>query len=92
MISERIDEDYETEKEVWDKYEPTVVNKDDSRKYFFVVTEAKVIEGSAVPMGSNQFTPVLPKQFMTSKTEQPKTQQEIKDQAIKSWLEIEPLN
>lgn len=53
------DEDWEKEKEVWDKYNDLAVNKDENRKYFFVVTEAKAIEGSAVPMGSNSFTPVL---------------------------------
>lgn len=49
------------EKEVWDKYIEDVANKSEAEEkgYFWVVKEAKVIEGSAVPMGSNQFTPVL---------------------------------
>ena len=49
------------EKELWDKYYPIVANKEvaDERGYFWVVSEAKVIEGSAVVMGSNSATPTL---------------------------------
>jgi len=49
------------EKANWDKYYPQVVNQKDadSQGYFWAVTEAKVIEGSAVPLGSNFATPVI---------------------------------
>jgi len=49
------------EKEVWDKHIDSVVNKQDAEDqgYFWAVSEAKIIEGSAVPVGSNQITPVL---------------------------------
>lgn len=49
------------EKAVWDKYYPLVANKDvaDEKGYFWVVSEAKLIEGSAVVMGSNSATPTL---------------------------------
>jgi len=49
------------EKELWDKYYPVVVNKEvaDERGYFWVVSEAQIIEGSAVVMGSNSATPTL---------------------------------
>jgi hypothetical protein len=49
------------EKEIWDKYYPIVANKSiaDEYGFFYVVTEAKVIEGSAVPIGSNRATPVI---------------------------------
>lgn len=49
------------EKENWDKYYPKVANKSlvDSYGYFWAVSEAKVIEGSAVPLGSNPATPTL---------------------------------
>ena len=52
---------YEDEKAAWDKYYPTIVNKDasDEQGYFFAVTEAKVIEGSAVVRGSNDTTPTI---------------------------------
>jgi hypothetical protein len=54
-------EDYGAEFEAWEKYFPMVANKDQAEKqgYFWAVTEAKVIEGSAVLLGSNYATPVL---------------------------------
>ena len=53
------DKEYEKEKNFYDKYISQVINKQDAEElgYFWVVTEAKVIEGSAVPMGSNPITP-----------------------------------
>ena len=55
------DDRYEKEKQVWDKYISEVANKDEAEKvgYFWVVTEAKIIEGSAVVRGSNYATPTL---------------------------------
>lgn len=55
------DEGYGAEYEAWEKYYPQIVNPDvaDKKGYFWAVTEAKVIEGSAVPIGSNQATPTL---------------------------------
>jgi hypothetical protein len=52
---------YAAEKESWDKYYPMVINQEiaDEKGFFWAVTEAKVIEGSAVVKGSNQFTPVM---------------------------------
>ena len=54
-------EEYKTEKEIWDKYYPVIANKSaaDEQGYFWAVTEAKVVEGSAVPIGSNQVTPTI---------------------------------
>lgn len=53
--------EYTEEKENWDKYYPMIINKDDADKtsYFWAITEAKNIEGSAVVKGSNFLTPVL---------------------------------
>lgn len=55
------DEDFPEEKATWDKYYNEIINKEeaDSHGYFWAVTEAKVIEGSAVPIGSNPITPTL---------------------------------
>ena len=55
------DEKYPEEKKVWDKYYPVIANKSDAdaQGYFWAVTEAKVIEGSAVPIGSNRVTPTM---------------------------------
>lgn len=49
------------EKAVWDKYYSVIANKDaaDELGYFFAVTEAKAIEGSAVLKGSNYATPTI---------------------------------
>jgi len=49
------------EKAVWDKYYSLIANKElaDEKGYFWAVTEAKIIEGSAVVMGSNSATPTL---------------------------------
>lgn len=49
------------EKEVWDKYIDQIVNKEDAERYgyFWAVSEAKAMEGSAVVFGSNPITPTL---------------------------------
>lgn len=48
-------------KDNWEKYYPMVANKEeaDARGYFWAVTEAKLVEGSAVLLGSNYATPTL---------------------------------
>jgi hypothetical protein len=55
------DEDYPNEYEAWKKYYPMIVNPEmaDTRGYFWYVIEAKCVEGSAVPIGSNTATPTL---------------------------------
>lgn len=52
---------YSSEKANWDKYYPQVANKEvaDEKGYFWAVTEAKIVEGSAVVKGSNPATPIL---------------------------------
>lgn len=54
-------EDYPEEFETWNKHIDSVANRKDAEKngFFWAVTEAKIIEGSAVPMGSNHVTPTL---------------------------------
>jgi phage anti-repressor protein len=43
------------EKAIWDKYIDEIVNKEvaEEQSYFWAVSEAKAIEGSAVVKGSN---------------------------------------
>ena len=55
------DEDYPNEYEAWNKYYPQIANPEmaDEKGYFWYVSEAKCIEGSAVPIGSNTATPTL---------------------------------
>jgi len=55
------DTDYEEEYKIWEKYYQLAVNKEtaDFYGYFWVVKEAQLHEGSAVPLGSNIATPTL---------------------------------
>lgn len=55
------DKDYGAEFEAWEKYYPQIANKElaDNKGYFWAVTEAKLVEGSAVLRGSNPITPTL---------------------------------
>jgi hypothetical protein len=52
---------WKDEYKVWKKYRPMIVNgeKADELGYFFAVTEARLVEGSAVPIGANVMTPTL---------------------------------
>lgn len=60
---------YEEEKEIWDKWIDNIANKEDAEEqgYFWAITEAKVVEGSAVPIGSNIMTPTLENNMDTGK-------------------------
>jgi hypothetical protein len=51
--------EYSQNKENYDKYYDSILNKEDVTEYFWAVLEAKNIEGSAVVKGSNFLTPVL---------------------------------
>ena len=53
--------DYEEEYKIWQSYFDKIANKElaEYKGYFFAVKEAKLIEGSAVPIGSNPATPTL---------------------------------
>lgn len=82
------------EKELWDKYYPIVANKEvaDERGYFWVVSEAKVIEGSAVVMGSNSATPTLlvenksEADNITSEQEEPSSDTQKQEELLKELL------
>ncbi len=62
------DENYGAEFEAWEKYYPQIANKEDADNtfYFWAVKEAKAIEGSAVPLGSNWATPTLDNNLKSS--------------------------
>lgn len=53
--------DYGAEYEAWEKYIEYAINPEvaEGRGYFWAVPEAKAIEGSAVPLGSNWLTPTF---------------------------------
>jgi len=52
---------YPDQLENWNKYFKYVANREDAeaKNYFWAITEAKIIEGSAVVKGSNWVTPTL---------------------------------
>lgn len=54
------DEDYKEEFSTWNTYVDDIINRADAEAsgYFWAITEAKVVEGSAVVRGSNKITPV----------------------------------
>lgn len=60
-VNEPEDEWYKVEFANWNQYIDQVVNKEraEEQGYFWAVLEAKIIEGSAVPIGSNTITPTL---------------------------------
>lgn len=76
------------EKEVWDKYIDEIANKKEAedKGYFWAVTEAKIIEGSAVPIGSNTITPTLEVEV---KDTEPSKDTQKQDEAEKSLQEIQ---
>jgi hypothetical protein len=55
------DERDEEEYKIWKTYFDRIANKElaEYKGYFFAVREAKLIEGSAVPIGSNTATPTI---------------------------------
>lgn len=78
------DEDDKDLKAEYDKHIDKILNKAEVEKdgYFWAVYEAKAIEGSAVPMGSNPMTPTLSAKHNTSN----KTEEEKTVEVIKAWL------
>ena len=86
------DPDYPYEFEIWERYIDSIVNREKAEElgYFYAVTEAKIIEGSAVPLGSNHITPtwsVNPKSQIETELEETK---EILKQLIKKLEPQEP--
>jgi hypothetical protein len=69
------DEDYKEEFAAWNKYIDQIANKETAEEagYFWAVKEAKVVEGSAVPLGSNSKTPVLNVSDSTKQQPEPST-------------------
>jgi len=78
------DEKYEEEYETWEKYKNQIVNIKDAENvgYAWFVAEAKGIEGSAVPLGSNFATPTI------SAKHEPSAEDTQKEEAEKSLQNI----
>ena len=75
------DNRYTEEKAIWDKYIGEVVNAKEAEKkgYFWAVTEAKIIEGSAVVKGSNYITPTISVKNINTNEPSDDTQKQIED-------------
>lgn len=85
------DEEYGAEFEAWGKYFPQVANKDfaEDKGFFWAVKEAKVIEGSAVPLGSNQATPTISVEAGKStqlEKDEADSQKSLQEQKVKFYL------
>jgi hypothetical protein len=80
------DPDYPQEFEVWNRYINTVANAELAieKGYYYAVTEARIIEGSAVPIGSNHITPT---RSVTPKTEQ-LTKLELELKELKNIINV----
>lgn len=79
------DDDFPVQQENFEKYIKECANPEvvKAGKLFWAVLEAKAIEGSAVTLGSNSFTPTIDiKEEIQSFTDE-----EIKGNAIKEWLQ-----
>lgn len=65
------DEYYKEEFATWNKYIDKIANKEqvENASYFWAVREAKCVEGSAVPIGSNIITPT--REVKTDTVDQP---------------------
>lgn len=83
------DESFGAEYETWEKYYPEIINKEfaDEAGYFWAIKEAKVLEGSAVPIGSNRATPTL-ENNMKSEPEETTQQPEPPEGTQKSFNEL----
>jgi hypothetical protein len=75
--------------EMWEKYFREIANQDEAEKqgYFWVVKEAKVIEGSAVPLGSNWITPTLDNNQKEEPTIVTQTEEPSKDTQEKGFFD-----
>ena len=79
------DPEYQDEFDTWNKHIEDIANKEyvESKGYFWAVTKANFLEGSAVPIGSNSITPTLAVETKTVvepviiKTEEPQLQDVI---------------
>jgi hypothetical protein len=84
-------EEHKNEKSNWDEFYPMIANKDEADRhgYFWAVTEAKVLEGSAVVNGSNPITPTLTQSKTTKGKEEIQLDQaSLEEKAIKQFLNI----
>jgi hypothetical protein len=83
------DEQYPEEKAIWDKYIDSIGNAEKAKAqgYFYAVSEAKLIEISAVLMGSNDLTPTV-QNIEPSKDTQKTDQSEPPQSTQIDWSQV----
>lgn len=88
------DEDYGAEYEAWEKYFDLIANKEFAEEigFFWAVKEAKVIEGSAVPLGSNYATPTYSTEGYKNEPSINDTQKQDKEPQSCTLIDYEFLN
>jgi len=88
------DKAYGAEFEAWEKYFPMVANKETAEDmgFFWAVKEAKVVEGSAVVLGSNFITPTLDNNFKSEPSEDTQKVIEPPEGTQKSKINLYILN
>lgn len=82
---------WSAENDNWDKYYPSIINKEDvdEQGYFWAVTEAQLVEGSAVPLGSNWVTPT--QSIEEQKSEPVRSTQKNKIEPVRSTRILDAL-
>lgn len=87
------DEDYKDEFAVWGKYIDRIANKEEVERsgYFWAVRDAKAIEGSAVPIGSNIITPTQSVKTEPSTQEEPPVGTQKEPQEVVKSFDISQL-
>ena len=88
------DDQYEEEYKVWKNYIDSIGNKEQAieKGYFWAVSEAKLIEISAVLMGSNPITPTIENKIEPSKDTQNKEEPEAVNPANDTLVKRRRIN
>ena len=83
------DPDFENEYKVWQSTIDQIGNKSTAidQGYYFAVYEAKLAEGSAVLLGSNELTPTLGQKFQPQSTETKDRNESPKTLDVKAMVE-----
>jgi len=85
------DDDYPAYKALWDKHIDKIANRAEveERGYYWAVMQAKVVEGSAVPMGSNRITPTQSvKDIAPSEDTQTRAADSTRAKALNNLLKV----
>ncbi|WP_394749542.1 hypothetical protein [Spongiimicrobium salis] len=76
------------EYEAWEKYIKEVINRDfaEDKGFFWAIKEARVIEGSAVPLGSNTITPTYSMEAAKALSQTNEAARALREKQVKFYL------